>query len=125
LPQQTYYTRINPLLSDIAKLLTILARAGHHDPASRLAATQATAEVLPPLKFGVEDGLAYSASYSMMDHALERFAAAGPQIKKTILEACARCELCDGIVTAAEAELLRAVAYSMDIPLPPFLPASR
>jgi hypothetical protein len=62
-------------------------------------------------------------SFGDLGVALQRFSLATPRIKKTFLDACARCVLHDKHVTLKEAELLRAVAYALDIPLPPFLEA--
>ena len=63
-------------------------------------------------------------SFSALRVALKRFSYATPGVKKTILDACAHCVLHDKKVTVEEAELLRAVAYALDIPLPPFFEAS-
>jgi hypothetical protein len=52
---------------------------------------------------------------------LDRFSIATPVVKKTFLDACARCVLHDEHVTLEEAELVRAVAYALEVPLPPFL----
>jgi hypothetical protein len=45
-----------------------------------------------------------------------------PQGKKRLLEAATACVVADRRVTVAEAELLRAIADSLDCPVPPFLP---
>jgi len=58
----------------------------------------------------------------MLDGALNEAAAAAPMLKKKILDSCVTCIAADGFVTIEEAELIRAVADSMDCPLPPFLP---
>jgi hypothetical protein len=60
-------------------------------------------------------------SLGALRSALQRFAIASPGVKKSLLDACAHCVLHDERVTLAEAELVRAVAYALDIPLPPFL----
>ena len=60
-------------------------------------------------------------SFGALRVALQRFALAAPGVKKTFLDACAQCVLHDEHVTPEEAELVRAVAYALDIPLPPFL----
>jgi Zn-dependent protease with chaperone function len=60
-------------------------------------------------------------SFGALRVALQRFSSATPGVKKTFLDACAHCVLHDEHVTLEEAELLRVVAYALDIPLPPFL----
>jgi uncharacterized tellurite resistance protein B-like protein len=51
--------------------------------------------------------------------ALDRLALAAPIIKKNLLEACARAVGADGVIQESEAELLRAVADTLDCPMPP------
>ena len=56
-----------------------------------------------------------------VDLALERLGQAVPQIKKNVLNACAQTVAADEIVQEREAELLRAVADSLDCPIPLFV----
>ncbi len=51
--------------------------------------------------------------------ALAVLASASPTLKRTVMEACTACVRADGTIATAEAELLRAVADAMDIPMPP------
>jgi hypothetical protein len=51
--------------------------------------------------------------------ALDRLALAVPIIKKNLLEACAHVVGVDGVIVESEAELLRAVADTLDCPMPP------
>jgi uncharacterized tellurite resistance protein B-like protein len=60
---------------------------------------------------------------SQVDAALERLSQAVPQIKKNVLEACAEVVAADGVIQEVEAELLRAVADTLDCPIPPALAA--
>jgi hypothetical protein len=46
-------------------------------------------------------------------------------VKKRVLEACGECIGADGRVTAAEGELLRAIADALDLPMPPLLEPAR
>jgi hypothetical protein len=54
-----------------------------------------------------------------LDAALDRLALAAPIIKKNLLEACIRVVGADEVIQEAEAELLRAVADTLDCPMPP------
>ena len=56
-----------------------------------------------------------------LDAALDRLALAAPIIKKNLLEACARVVGADGVIQETEAELLRAVADTLDCPMPPLI----
>ena len=118
LPVQ-YYT-LKPLLPDCTVILSALARVGSGDetaiqtafsvglPFLRASAT-AGLELLPLEQCGVD----------ALDAALDRLAGAVPVIKKNLLEACARVVGADGVILETEAELLRAVADTLDCPLPP------
>jgi uncharacterized tellurite resistance protein B-like protein len=57
----------------------------------------------------------------VIDAALNRLDQAAPQIKKNLLEACTRVVGADGVVQETEAELLRAIADTLDCPMPPFV----
>jgi len=56
-----------------------------------------------------------------IDAALNRLAQAAPQIKKNLLDACIHVVGADGVIQEREAELLRAIADSLDCPIPPFV----
>jgi uncharacterized tellurite resistance protein B-like protein len=55
---------------------------------------------------------------------LNRLSQAVPQIKKNVLNACAQTVAADGVIQELEAELLRAIADTLDCPMPPFLQTS-
>lgn len=54
-----------------------------------------------------------------VDQALDRLALAVPIIKKNLLEASAQVVGADGVIQENEAELLRAIADTLDCPMPP------
>jgi uncharacterized tellurite resistance protein B-like protein len=56
-----------------------------------------------------------------IDAALNRLALAVPVIKKNLLEACIHTVGADGVIQESEAELLRAIADTLDCPMPPFV----
>ena len=56
-----------------------------------------------------------------VDEALNRLGQAVPQIKKNVLNACAQTVGADGVIQESEAELLRAIADTLDCPIPPFV----
>ena len=58
---------------------------------------------------------------SHVDVALARLSQAVPQIKKNVLNACAQTVAADGVIQEGEAELLRAIADTLDCPVPPFV----
>lgn len=120
-PVVQYYT-LRPLMPDCAVLLSALAQVGSGDPAEIERAfrkgvpyLRATDEI--PLLPRAECGL------GQVDGALNRLALAVPQIKKNILEAAVQIVGADGVIQEREAEMLRAVADTLDCPLPPFVTA--
>ena len=60
---------------------------------------------------------------AQVDAALDRLCQAVPQIKKNVLNACAQTVAADGVIQEMEAELLRAIADTLDCPMPPFIPS--
>ena len=56
-----------------------------------------------------------------LDDSLTRLAACAPGVKRRIIDAAAYCVAADGVVQVREAELLRAVAATLDCPLPPLV----
>lgn len=110
-----------PLTDDCVKLISALAAAGHPDPADAEKAFSAAFAVLPLKKAGIAMLPAESVAFKQLHTSLTRFAASSPGVKKAIFEACAHCVLYDGTVSMHEAELLRAIACFLDIPLPPFM----
>lgn len=114
---------MQPLRKDCVVLLSALAHQGEETPGGASAAFAAGAgrlgkavEDLPLLEAG-ECGLAE------VDRALDRLAFASPAIKRQVLEACVETVSVDGQLNLREAELLRAIADTLDCPLPPILNA--
>jgi hypothetical protein len=62
-------------------------------------------------------------SLARVDSALDRFAQASASVKRNVLLACAHTVAADGQVLCREAELLRAIAATLDCPVPPFVEA--
>ena len=114
---------LKPLVPDCAVVLSTLANVGSTDAGEIQKAFEAGAPylrasnddwgLLPPEQCGV----------TQIDASLNRLALASPLIKKNLLEACAHTVGADGVILEAEAELLRAVADTLDCPMPPFVPA--
>jgi uncharacterized tellurite resistance protein B-like protein len=119
-PATVQYYTLKPLVPDCAVILSALARVGSGDAGEIQKAFAAGAPylrapanaeltLLSGDQFGIEE----------VDAALNRLALAAPIIKKNLLEACARVIGADGVIQEAEAELLRAVAETLDCPIPP------
>lgn len=120
-PPVIQFYSLRPLLPDCALLLSALAQIGHsHDPEVRrafdagvpyLRSPNGEVALLPRAQCGL----------AQIDTALNRLAQAAPQIKKNLLDACVHVVGADGVIQEREAELLRAIADTLDCPIPPFL----
>jgi Zn-dependent protease with chaperone function len=121
-PTVQFYT-LKPLVPDCAVVLSALANVGNSDAteiqkafeqgAPYLRAPDGDWGLLPREQCGV----------TQIDAALDRLAQAAPIIKKNLLEACIHTVGADGVILESEAELLRAVADTLDCPMPPFVAA--
>jgi Zn-dependent protease with chaperone function/uncharacterized tellurite resistance protein B-like protein len=121
-PTIQYYA-LKPLAPDFAILLSALAYLGQDEPDKIQFAFQQGAQ---PLSYAAQVELRLLAAdqceLAQVDAALNRLCQAVPQIKKNVLNACAQTVAADGVVQEMEAELLRAIADTLDCPIPPFIP---
>ncbi len=101
----------------VARLIALVAHTGHRDAAAASAALAAglaaapceDAAPLPPARPGA----------AALDEMLDLLAGCAPAFQRRVLQACATTVFHDKQVTPAEAELLRAIARSLDCPVPP------
>ena len=100
-------------------LLAALARAGNLDEQAAANAFAAAWATLPysPRVFAEQPW----ASVTQLNDALNRLNQMRPLQKPQLLKAMARCIEHDGRISASEAELMRAVADTLDCPMPPLL----
>lgn len=118
-----------PLRPAATVLLSTLAHLGHAGEAeSRRAFEWAMGELFPgsaPAGSAPAPMPGTPARLAEVDRALGRLAAAAPGLQRRLLTACVTCLAADGKLTPDEAELLRAVADALELPLPPLLAATR
>jgi len=119
-PAKTKYCYIDPVIPRCVELLSCLAGWGADTVEQAEAAFAAGARelmlagssrMIPPAQCGLQ----------MLDEALDELVLAAPGIRKRVLTACIACIGADGKVTIEEAELIRAVADSLDCPVPPMM----
>jgi hypothetical protein len=105
--------------AEISVVLSALAHASSDDAAE---AARAFAEGASQLKL-VEGRIALlseeESGLVQLDAALDKLAGASGPIKQRLLMAAAHVVSADGVLLTREAELLRAVAASLDVPVPP------
>ena len=121
LKRKTVVKRIDRLLPQMIDLLSMLATHGNADIHEAKQAFEAGFEPIRSAGVTVKASLSESVTFKDVDAALDGLAMAVPGIKRIIFDACCRCVLFDNKVSMEEAELLRATASVMDIPVPPFL----
>ena len=113
--------RIDLLLPQMINLLSMLAKSGNPDIQTAEKAFKSGFEQLRSAGVTGKGSLSESVSFKDVDVALDQLALAAPGLKRIIFDACCGCVLFDKKVSLQEAELLRATASVMDIPVPPFL----
>lgn len=118
-PNVQYYT-LKPLVPDCSVILSALAYAGSdHDGDIQKAFTTGAPYLRAPMSAQPALLPRDQCGVKTLDTALDRLVVAVPIIKKNLLEACARVVGADGVILETEAELLRAVADTLDCPMPP------
>ena len=114
-----FYT-LKTLVPDCASVLSALANVGSADAGEIQKAFAAGVPWLrAPVGVPLELQPRERCGVETIGAALDRLALAAPIIKKNLLEACARVVGADGVILETEAELLRAVADTLDCPMPP------
>jgi hypothetical protein len=120
-PTAIHYHTLKPLLPDCTVVLSALANTSS-DNADEV--EKAFQKGTPYLRAKVNELqlLPHEASgLEQLDTALDRLALSVPQIKKNLIEACVQVVGADGFIQEREAELLRAIAETLDCPIPPFV----
>ena len=117
------YYSLSGLTRECAQLLSTLAHVGQM-AGDEGAVRRAFESGLAELRF--EPGSlalvpADACGLASVDAALDRLGTVSPKCKRTLISACAACISADRQVTVQEAELLRAIAASLDCPTPPLL----
>ena len=107
----------NALPTEISAVLSALAQASTHnvDEARRAFVTGASQLKLIQAQLFFDP---QPFDFARLDTALDRLAAASGPIKQRTLLAAAQVVSANGSVSVAEAELLRAIAAALDVPLP-------
>ena len=113
------YGIISKLAPDFSRVLSVLARSGHDGEEKALAAFQ-KAHVELSGKLDIEYKPDASPGKALV-RSIGRLACSSVAIRKQFLSACSECILADGVIEIEEAELLRAIAHSIGVPLPPIL----
>ena len=123
-PPPNKYRSLAAVKETACQLISVLAHAGSDQQQAAQRAYEGSLRQLYP-KGNLPPLLDRNAcSLHLVDNLLNHLAQSAPAIKKRLLEAAIACVAADGEVTIAEAELVRALAASLDCPLPPLRPGT-
>jgi len=117
-PTIQYYD-VTGVIAVADDLLATLAWTGADSPDAAGAAFQKGMGVLSDKRLSLPDST--TCTLDRLDHSLEKMLTASLPVRGRVLEACAACVAQDGEVTVEEGELLRAIADSLECPVPPLL----
>ena len=120
-PSVVQFYVLAPLRAEVLVVLSALADVGTTDEPARARAFQAGLRALGEEAPDLTPLPLAECSVDQIDAALERLNQASPPLKRALLQACAEVVVTDGRIEGSEAEALRAIADSLDCPLPPFV----
>ena len=112
-------TSLTPIAAEIRLLLSTFARLSDADASAAFAV--AAGEFLQHSGQAIDLLDASACTVDAMAGALDRCSLATPLVHKQLLRMCGLAAARDGVLSDAEAELLRAVADSLGSALPPFI----
>lgn len=113
------YLSFTEVARPLRMLLSVLAHAGS---TSESAADAAYRAAWKPFSLGDKPILSRAECDATKLHAaLDALVELSPLLKQNVVRACADCVIHDFTITAAESELLQAIALSLDCPLPPLV----
>ena len=117
-PIPTEFRKVEEVAQDAHLVLSLIAHASQGDTGAALAKGKAILDVDLPAPLPTAEITA-----ARLETALERLRHLQPFQKPRVLKACVEAAAADGRFRLAEAELVRAVAATLDCPLPPVIGA--
>ncbi|MDZ8226652.1 M48 family metallopeptidase [Nostoc sp. ChiVER01] len=123
------FTSIEEIWPDSLLVLSVIARIGYSQPDA------STEDIAYAFRSGVfrlpkageqqKPDMPLNCNFTELKKSIDRLRLASPKLKQAIVDACAHTVLLDNKVTQSEADLLRAIAMTLDCPIPPFLNPQR
>ncbi len=110
---------LNQVSQDCAMVLSTLAYSTRHEGLTQAEVfARAIKEMgLPAIKQIHVDGI----NLALLEKSLKTLQRLKPQAKAVLIRGCVACVLADGKIAAVEAELLRSVAATLSVPMPPIV----
>jgi Zn-dependent protease with chaperone function len=109
----------NAVIDEITVVLSVLAHTSSDDGTEAARAFASGAAQLKLLDGKLALLPSSACGYVQLDAALDKLATASGPIKQRLLTAAAHVVSADGVILVTEAELLRAIAATLDVPMPP------
>ena len=119
-PAKVLYPAIGGVKQEVSNLISALSHLGHADEAASKSAFEQASVAFAAEKLLVMRPRG-ECSLKQISEALDKLAQSSVAVKKRVLNAATISVMADGVVTIAEGELLRAIADSLDCPMPPLL----
>jgi hypothetical protein len=120
-PPSMQYDTLKPLMRDGSVVLSALANVSSRDAGEIAKAFRTGAPHLGAKADGLQLLSRAECGLEQLDTALDRLVLAAPRIKRNLIEACVQVVGADGLIQEREAELIRAIADTLDCPIPPFV----
>jgi len=118
------YYAIRGLEKETSTVLSTLAHNGNTVPAAAKAAFQHAAGSITAPKANFQLLEESECTWEALNGALDKFSESSFKVKKWLLGAALACLMHDREITIAETELFRAIADSLDCPVPPWVAPS-
>ena len=119
------FNSIEEIWSDCLLVLSALAQIGANNADAAAYAFSAGVFRLPNSRQQEKPKTPLKCNFSDVKKSIERLRQATPKLKQGLVDACAHTVLVDNKVTSEEKDLMRAIAMTLDCPIPPFLNSKR
>ena len=113
------YSTVDAVLNEVNVLVSALAHLSHSDVEEIRKSYEAGMRTLGLPQLAQLD--ANQCGLTQIDTAMDRIAGADDRVKQKVVSACSETVTADGEIRVEEAELLRAICATLDIPCPPLL----
>ncbi len=115
------YRQLGPIRTEVSQMLSVLACVGQRQLTDQREVFRAAIASLFPAEEKLDDLFVTQWDHVRLAEALQTVARATPAIKKKVLSAAALAISYDRELTVQEVELFRAMAESLDCPVPPLV----